>query len=141
MTYRGTLSIVAGIFAVYLLAHAAPAWYAMNQMREVLLEPERVDWPIELEARETYMFLTSAFMSTAFLSAMAFTACFSFHRGFRWAQYLWLAFSTFLLVCIGSAVFVLGATWTFYLFEIGAVTASLFLLVRVQGKQSGSDSN
>ena len=60
MTNRSTLSIVAGIFAVYLLAHAAPAWYAMNQMREVLLEPERVDWPIALEARETYVFLTSA---------------------------------------------------------------------------------
>ena len=134
MTNRSTLSIVAGIFAVYLLAHAAPAWYAMHQMREVLLEPERVDWPIALEARETYVFLTSAFISTAFLSAMAFTACFGFHRGFRWAQYLWLAFSTFLLVCIGSAVFVLGATWTFYLFEIGTVTASLFLLVRVRGE-------
>ena len=65
---------------------------------------------------------------------MAFTACFGFHRGFRWAQYLWLAFSTFLLVCIGSAVFVLGATWTFYLFEIGTVTASLFLLIHVRGE-------
>jgi len=106
----------------------------MYQMREVLLEPAQGDWPIGLEARETYVFLLSAFISTAFLSAMAFTACFSFHLGFRWAQYLWLAFSGFLFVCIGSAVFIFGAVWTFYLFEIGVVTASLFLLVRVQEK-------
>ena len=132
MKERQWLVVVVGALGVYFLVHAFTAAYALYWATEALRPPIPFDLPYLSELRENYPTLVILCVVVSILSMLSLAACVAFYRNSRWAVCLWGAASLGLLVSVGLAVFSKGVVWTHYLFEILAVSASWWCVLRLR---------
>ncbi len=126
------IAVIVGALGVYFLVHAFMATYALYLATEALRPPVPVYLPYLPELRENYPTLVILCVVMAALSLLSLTACVAFYRNSRWAVYLWGAASLGLFVSVGLAVASKGAAWTYYLFEVVAVSASWWYVLRLK---------
>lgn len=132
MKTRQLLALIVGVLGVYVLVHAAMAGYGLYLANEALRPPVLIDGPFVPELREVYPRLVATLVVLATLSALSMTACIGFLRNYNWAGPLWLMTSAATVVCIAVAVALLGVVWTHYLFELSAVSASCWYVLRLR---------
>ena len=132
MKERQWLAVMVGALGVYFLVHAYMAAYALYMATEALRPPVPVDLPYLPELREYYPTLVFLSVVLGAISLLSLTACFAFYRNSRWAVYLWGAASFGLLLCVVLAVASKGVAWTYYLFEVVAVSASWWCVLRLR---------
>ena len=132
MKERQWLSVIVGALGVYFLVHALMAAYALYLVAEALRPPVPIDLPYLPELRENYPTLVVLCVVVGALSMLSLTACVAFYRNSKWAVYLWGAASLGLFVSVGLAVVSKGVVWTHYLFEVAAVSASWWYVLRLR---------
>ena len=132
MKEQNWLAVIVGALGVYFLVHAFMAAYALYLASEALRLPVPVDLPFLPELRENYPTLVILCVVVGALSMLSLTACVAFYRNSRWAVYLWGAASLGLLVSVSLAVASKGVAWTYYLFEVVAVSASWWYVLRLR---------
>lgn len=132
MKERQCLAVIVGAFGVYFLVHAFMATYALYLATDALRPPVPVDLPYLPELRENYPTLVVLCVVLSALSMLSLMACVAFYRNSKWAVYLWGVASLGLLVSVGLAVALKGVFWTHYLFEVAAVSASWWYVLRLR---------
>lgn len=132
MKERQWLAVMVGALGVYFLVLAFMAAYALYWATEALRPPVPVDLPSLSELRENYPTLVILCVVVGTLSMLSLAACIAFYRNSRWAVCLWGAASLGLFVSVGLVVASKGVVWTHYLFEVVAVSASWWYVLRLR---------
>ena len=132
MKERQWLAVMVGTLGVYFLVHALMAGYALYMATEALRPPMPADLPYLPELRGYYPTLVFLCVAVGAISVLSLTACVAFYCNSRWAVYLWGAASLGLLLCVGLAVASNGVPWTYYLFEVVAVSAAWWYVLRLR---------
>ena len=130
MKERQWLAVIVGALGSYFLVHAFMAAYALYLATEALRPPVPVDLPYLAELRANYSTLVVLCGVVGALSMLSLVACVAFYRNARWAVLLWGVASLGLLASVGLAVASKGVGWTYYLFEVAAVSVSWWYVLR-----------
>ena len=132
MKERQWLAVIVGALGAYFLVHAFMAAYALYLATEALRPPVPVDLPYLPELRANYSTLVVLCGVVGALSMLSLAACVAFYRNSRWAVPLWGVASLGLLASVVLAVASKGAGWTYYLFEVAAVSVSWWYVLRLR---------
>ena len=132
MKERHWLAVIVGALGVYFFVHAFMAAYALYLATEALRPPVPVDLPYLSELRAYYPTLVVLCLAVGALSMLSLMASVAIYRNSKWAMYLWGAASLGLFVSVGLAIASKGVVWTYYLFEVVAVSASWLYVLRLR---------
>lgn len=124
--------MISGLLGAYLLIHAGMAVYAVYLVSGALQLPATISDPYIPEMRENYRLLVVTSLVVSVLGAMSAVTSIGFIRNSNWARHLWLVTSSLLFACLVVAVVFLGAAWTSYLYDLGAVIVSWWCLLQFE---------